>query len=167
MMMLLLTITLLACNQSVVEDPSPSDEPGIIGYVMDKEGGRILVVNPEAQDFSATGGISEYYDAIWFANAPEDIEVGEKVKVWYDNVLDSYPAQSEAIHVEIIPGQKPNGANLSETDALYQALTSQLMNIDSPIVVKNIRYDDDNDIWEIELKDTWGEEIYNIQVDDK
>ena len=46
--LLLLTVTLLGCNQSIVEDPSTSDEPGIIGYVMDKEGGRILVVNPKA-----------------------------------------------------------------------------------------------------------------------
>ena len=167
MTMLLITTALLGCNQSVVEDSSPSDEPGIIGYVMDKEGGRILVVNSVAQDFSETGGISEYYDAIWFANAPEDIQVGEKVKVWYDIVMDSYPAQSEAIHLEIITTPRPDGAELTETEALYQALTSQLMNIDNPIAVKNIWYDNDNDIWEIELKDIWGEEIYNIQIDDK
>ncbi|MDO9533898.1 MAG: hypothetical protein Q7J85_00900 [Bacillota bacterium] len=63
---MLFTVTIfVGCIPNVGEDPSKSDEPGMIGYVMSREDDRILVINPEAYDFSATGGISEYYDAIW------------------------------------------------------------------------------------------------------
>lgn len=93
--------------------------------------------------------------------------MGEKVKVWYDIVQDSYPAQSDIIHIEVIPGQKPDGANLSETEALYKVLTSQLNNKGILIVVKNIDYDTETDKWDIELKEIWGDEIYNLQIDDK
>lgn len=39
-------------------------EPGITGYVMDKEGQEILVVSTEAKDYGENGGIEEFYDAV-------------------------------------------------------------------------------------------------------
>jgi len=44
-------VSVMGCNQTVDEDSSKNDEPGIIGYVMNKENDRILVINPEAHDF--------------------------------------------------------------------------------------------------------------------
>lgn len=171
----------MGCNASIAEDVSPNkepgiieaedfppnDEPGIIGYVMEKEEDRILVISPEAQDFSSTGGISEYYNAIWFANAPKDINIGEKVKVWYEYTLDSYPAQSEVIHIEVIPAQQHEGANLTEEEALYRALTSELIAADGLVVVKAIEYDKENGKWDVELKEIWSDTIHNIEIEDK
>lgn len=166
LLILIVAVSTMGCNLTSKEPPR-SDEPGIIGYVMNKESDSILVINPEAQDFSSSGGVSEYYDAIWFTNAPQDIEVGEKVKVWFDNVMDSYPAQSEVIHLEVIPSQTPNGANLTESEALKKALTSELSNMESLIVVKNINYANKSDSWDIKLKEIWGDEVYDVQIDDK
>src|SRR5690554_6361020 len=67
-------------NQEPANNDIKANEPNMIGYVVDKEGERILVVDPEPMDFSSTGGVSEYYDAIMFSNVPNDIEIGEKVK---------------------------------------------------------------------------------------
>lgn len=167
MLYLLLTVTLMACNASASENSSPNDAPGIIGYVMEKEDDRILVIDPEAQDFSETGGVSEYYNAIWFNNAPKDIGIGEKVKVWYDYTRDSYPAQSEVMYIEVIPSQKPEGVNLTEGEALYKALTSQLLNTDSIIVVKTIEYKKETDKWDIKLKEIWSDILHDVEVDDR
>ena len=75
--------------------------------------GRILVVDPVAQDFSDTGGIEEFYNAIWFSNAPQEVEPGNKVEVWFDIVAESYPGQSEALDIKIIQEEVPEGADLS------------------------------------------------------
>lgn len=59
---------------------NPVDEPGMTGYVVKKEGGRILVVDSNPQDFSSTGGVEEFYNAIWFSKTPMSIEVGLQVR---------------------------------------------------------------------------------------
>jgi len=40
---------------------------------MKKENDRILVISSESKDFSANGVVQEFYDAIWFTEAPKDI----------------------------------------------------------------------------------------------
>jgi hypothetical protein len=169
-LVLFLTLSLLGCNQrniGVDDKKNPSVEPGIIGYVMNKENKGILVVSQVVQDFSSTGGVEEFYNAIWFSNAPKDIKLGDKVKVWFDEVLESYPGQSEVKHIEVITGEKPNGANITESEALYNALTSEEMKTNEVIVVKSIAYDKQADRWNVALKETWGDKTYNIQVEDK
>jgi hypothetical protein len=160
----LLTIFLLGCVQKYNKENNNSlkDEPGIIGYIMSKKDGRILVVNPDASG-SDDG---EYYEAIWFSNAPEDIGVGEKVKVWYSILQESYPAQSEVEHLEVIPSQKPEGANLTEAEALSKALLSLENKPDVLLTVRSIEYDQDFNIWNIQLKDVYGGELVTITVDD-
>lgn len=169
---ILFTVSLFGCSpsndsKSDGERETPRPEAGISGYIMKKEGGRILVINPEAQDFSSTGGVKEFYNAIWFSKAPQDINIGDKVKVWYDIVLDSYPGQSEVKHIEVIPGEKSNGSNLTESEALNKALTSQEIAGDKVTVVKAIEYEKKADVWRIRLKEAWSDKIFNIQVEDK
>ena len=177
-LVLLLTLSLLGCNSNtiiapekkspnVLEKKAPDVEAGIIGYIMKIEDARFLVVSQVMQDFSSTDGVKEYYDAIWFSNDPKDVEVGDKVKVWYDEVLTSYTGQSEAKHIEVISSQKPNDANLTESEALKKALNNEKIITDVIVVVKSIEYDKQADKWNIELKETWGEKTYHIQIEDK
>jgi hypothetical protein len=115
--------------------PQPSDvdkselpkQPGFVGYVVKKEDGRILVVNPTSHDNSANGGMSDYYRAAWFSNAPAEVEVGQQVEVWAkDGKLNaSYPAQGETEHLIVKPGLQPEGAVLSEAEAIHQALSTK------------------------------------------
>ena len=154
---LLLSVLLMGC----LEDGTPGTDAGITGYVMKIEEARILVVEPEVKDFSSTGGIDEFYNAIWFSNAPQDIAIGDKVKVWFDFVLDSYPGQSEIEHLEVVPSPKPDGANLHLSEALQKALTSVELN-DVVTVVKSIEYNAEKKQWVIELKECWGDETHTI-----
>jgi hypothetical protein len=169
-LVLLLTISLIGCKSSNTSDggnKTPSAEPGILGYVMAKENNGMLVVSQEAQDFSSTGGVEEFYNAIWFSNAPKDIKIGDKVKVWYDLVLESYPGQSEIKHVEVVSNQKPKDADLNESEALNKALTTQEVIANKVMVVKALEYDKEKDKWNIELKEALGDKTYNVQVEDK
>lgn len=169
-LVLCLALSLLGCNSSkvIIDDKkTPNVEPGMIGYVMNKENTRILVVSQVVQDFSSTGGVKEFYNAIWFSKASKEIQIGDKVKVWFDEVLESYPGQSEAKHIEVVTSEKPKGANLDESQALSAALTSKEISTNEVIVLKSITYDKSADRWNIALKETWGDKIYNIQVEDK
>ena len=159
-LVLILAISLVGCNSSSI------GEAGIIGYVMNKENDRILVISQKAQDFSSNGGTTEYYDAIWFSKAPKEVKMGDKVKVWYDMVAESYPGQSEAIKVEFVQSQKPTTANLSESEALYKTLISEEIKAYGLIVMKSIEYDKQADRWNVVLKEIWSEKIVNMQVED-
>lgn len=159
LLLFLLTISFLFVACSSVKD----DEPGMIGYIVKVDNGRILVVDPEPKDFSSTGGISEFYNAIWFSNAPKEVRPGDKVKVWFDIVADSYPGQSEALAVEVIPSTKPEGANLTESEALRKALESGNINV---VTVKSIAFDGSNN-WNIHLYDIFEEKEFDIVVEDK
>lgn len=148
---------------------APDAEPGMTGYVMAKDNGRILVVDPVAQDFSATGGVNEFYDAIWFSNIPDEIKEGDQVKVWFDAVAESYPGQSEAVKIEVISGSKPDGADLDESAAINKALHSGEIDTSWPAVLKSIRYNQETDIWEVEIREAIGEQLktFNIQIKDE
>lgn len=160
---LILTISLIGCSGG----KAPDTEAGIMGYVMDKEKDRILAVSSDAQDFSSTGGVEEFYDAIWFSEAPKDIEIGDKVKVWFDIVAESYPGQSKVEHIEVIPAEKPDGADLSDSEALHKALTSQSIDTNEVLAVKSIEFDSQSDSWNIKLKEVFSGKIHEVKVEDK
>jgi len=161
-LLLSLTISLLGCSSD-----NSNDEAGITGYVMNKENDRILVVSSEAQDFSDSGGLDEFYNAIWFAKAPKDIIIGEKVMVWFDIVAESYPGQSEIKKIAVIPSSLPKGADLTEADAIYKALTSPNIDINQVLAVKSVEYNSQEDNWNIKIKETWSDKVYDIIVKDE
>jgi hypothetical protein len=142
-----------------------SDPPGMEGYVMGVEANRILVVESKAKDFSSTGGVEEFYSAIWFSEAPENMKVGQKVQVWFDIVLESYPGQSEAKKVVVLPSERPEGANLNESEAIRKALEAHDSDFMGVTAVKNVEYDSDKDMWEVVLKQETEE--FTIEVKDE
>src|SRR5690606_23480046 len=90
-----LVIILAACGHANADRKTDEKgKPDIINYVKDQSDSRILVVNAEAQDYSANDGISEYYDAMLLTIAPEDVKTGQRVKVCiYGPIADSYQMQ--------------------------------------------------------------------------
>jgi hypothetical protein len=165
------TLSLLGCSAldggpggSALE--APDTEPGITGYVMDISDDSMLVVDPSAQDFSSTGGNDEFYDAIRFSDIPDHIELGDHVSVWYDLMLDSYPGQAEAVHVEVIPSQSPDGAAMTESEVLNQVLQAHQAEIAELVVVSSITYDNDQDLWEVVLNGVWDDEVYTFDIAD-
>ncbi len=165
------TFSLLGCNAlsgspGETESTIPDTEPGITGYVMDKTDDSMLVVDPEAQDFSETGGTDEFYDAIRFSDIPDHVELGDHVRVWYDMVADSYPGQASAAHVEVIPSQSPEGATMTESELLNQVLEAHQAEISELVVVDSITYDSRNELWEVILNGVWDDDIYTFEIAD-
>lgn len=142
-------------------------EPGITGYVMDKEGRQILVVSTEAKDYSENGGIEEFYDAVWASEAPKDVLVGEQVKIWFDGGMDtSYPGQAAVGKLELMPSSSPEGATLSEAEALNRALSKTVLE-NEILTAQSISYNSDEDQWSIILKNTDSYEEHTVKVEDK
>ena len=143
---------------------APATPPGMEGYVVAKENGRILVVDPVPLNFSETGGISEYYNAIWFSDAPEHAEVGHRVNVWFDAVAESYPGQSRATRTEVLTSPKPERADLSEAEAIRKALEEHPT--PWPAAIRHAEYDADADVWHVQIRFHEGDAI-DAQVEDR
>lgn len=142
-------------------------EPGIEGYVVKKEDGRMLVVSSVPQDFSSTGGMKEFYNAIWFSKAPGKVEIGDKVQVWFDIVAESYPVQSEALKVEIIPSKQPLGADLNEAEVIRQALKDEKVVPLWVPVIKDVEYNAMSDVWNVIIKQSEEDSELNLEIEDK
>lgn len=143
-------------------------EPEIVGYVVKSEGGKMLVVSSEPQDFSATGGLEEFYNAVWVSDVQEKVHIGEKVKVWFEGpILESYPAQATAEKVLILPSTQPKGADLTEAQAIEKALDMKENGDEGVLAIKAVHYDPQTDKWEILMIDTFEYEEYTIQIDDE
>lgn len=162
-------ISLLGCSNEKDEVPAvTAEKPGIEGYVVKTEKNKILVVSSESKDYSSTGGVKEFYDAIWFSNVSQDVEIGQKVQVWFKTIEESYPGKSQANKILILPSKKPEGANLSDTEVIKQFLTAKSDNVKgffAPII-KAVVYNPQSDNWNIHLQDADGKSELKFQVDD-
>lgn len=107
-------------------DPETVNEPSDEGYYLTSiEEDRMLAVSAQYQDFSSSGGVSKHFSAIHFKfqNAAEKLKVGQRVLIDISGpVAESYPAQGTASFVEVLPAYQPEEADLSETQAVQQAL---------------------------------------------
>jgi hypothetical protein len=153
-------------NDSIDNELQPSSEYMTKGYyVMDKKDNKILVVSTERQNFSATGGMDEYYDAVWLSDAPEEIEIGQQVQFEIDGMmLQSYPGQARAKTVLATAIQDPEASELSVEEALRRALISGEVEGNKVLVVLSIRHFENSDSWEIDLKNTMNGGEYTIKV---
>jgi hypothetical protein len=138
-------------------------DPRMEGYVVKEEDGRILVVDPLPKDFSSSGGVKEFYDAIWFSDAPPDVQIGHKVRVWFDMVEESYPGQSRAIKVLILTDNNPRHSDLSEAEAIREVL--QAHQSERVPVVKKAEYDEKSDTWNVLIRQE--DTDLNVKVEDK
>lgn len=136
-------------------------------YVMDKKDNRILLVSTEKQDFSSTGGVNEYYDAIWLSGFQGDIQIGQRVQFELNGpVLTSYPGQGEAKSITPDPVQKPEVSKLSVEEALERALNSDEVDRNKVLVITSIKYFEDSKKWQVDLKETMGDRELNIEIID-
>lgn len=140
------------------------DYPGRIGYVVKKEDSRILVVSPESRKLGPDMNNMDYYDAIWFGSAPEHIQVGMKVEAWAKGgtVEDSYPGQAGAGRVDVLNGAPPQEAELSEAEAIREAIGQLEPDEHSFPIVLDSEYRPSENSWMIELL---NEDRQRIQIE--
>lgn len=142
-------------------------EPDISGYIMDERVHEILVVSTEPADYSETGGTEEFYDAVWVSRVTEVTEIGDYVEVWFDGGVEtSYPAQAAMEELEIIEPDQPQGADLTESEALRKALAQEPFE-EEVLTVMSLSYDESVDEWTVELRNTNSYEDTTIEVEDE
>ncbi|WP_440110932.1 DUF3221 domain-containing protein [Paenibacillus sp. QZ-Y1] len=143
----------IECNSVQAQANAPSED-GFTGYVVDRKDASILVVDPAYEDFSANGGGSRYYPAKWFSNAP-DPQLGSYVEVWTDGSPENqpYPGQARAETIAVSCPVTPDGAHMTDADAIRSGLRSpDAKNIHIP-VIEDTRFDADAGTWTIRMQD--------------
>ncbi|MEK4486214.1 DUF3221 domain-containing protein [Psychrobacillus sp. FSL H8-0484] len=133
------------------------------GYIVDKEDGRILIVNPEPITYGESKKSNEHYDAVWVSTNDKKYELGQKVKAYYNNIEESYPGQARSNRIKVLGSNKPNKADLSEQDVI-KLLLSEQEELLVPAIQK-INYSAESDNWDITVI-TDGEELY-FQIEDE
>ena len=164
-------LCLFGCGKGTDQQTGDFNEtkPGISGYIVSKEGGRILVVSSEPKDFSDTGGLKEFYEAVFVSNVQQEVKIGQKVSVWFDGpILESFPAQAKAKNISVFPSKKPDGADLSESEVIRMALEKLDQSKEIIPAIKAVSYDEKSDTWDVLIKDTMFEnKEYQVQVKDR
>jgi len=156
-----------ACGINAENNPSNEPQHGFIGNVVQRDGDRILVVDPVSKDFSSSGGMENVYSAVWFSNSPSDVEVGQKVEVWSGEILTSYPGQGKAERVSIIPAKPPEGAALSEKEVIQKTLSSKVLADLAVPAVKEVIFDRSLSFWTVTIGKNGDENVLYIKIEDK
>lgn len=174
---LVMTIILLGCGKESVadganqqaeaeEESRKEQEPDLEGFVMRIENSTILVVSEESEDFSATGGMSEFYKAIWVSGVREELNIGQKVQIWIDGpILESYPAQAQVKFIEVLPNERIDGATLTKTDVIQKALDA--IDTEDVIAIKSMNFDLEAHSWTVEILNTFTNQADIIHIDDQ
>lgn len=128
------------------------------GYVVDVGEQGVLVVSPEKEDYSATGGDDAYYEATYYSDAPEEneVKVGMYVNIWMakgSTVMTSDPGQAQAARIEIEDEVQPEGAELTRSEAVRRALEQTDIGEHAVPVVSGADYDAEQHLWIVELLD--------------
>ncbi|MGN7414334.1 DUF3221 domain-containing protein [Paenibacillus sp. SAF-068] len=160
----------IECN-SVQTQESASSKDGFSGYVVDRKDDSILVVDPAYVDYSSSGGNSRYYPAKWFSNAP-DPQIGSYVEVWTDGRPENqpYPGQARADKIEKSCPYTPDGAHLSEADAIRGGLYSPDGAKVRVPVIEDVQFDQVTGTWTVRMRDAMStmenQDKMDISVED-
>lgn len=141
------------------------------GYVVDVGEQGVLVVSPEKQDYSATGGDDAYYEATYYSDAPEanEVKVGMYVNVWMaegSTVMTSDPGQAKAARIEIEDEVRPEGAQLTRSEAIRRALEESDIGEYAVPAVSGADYDAKQRLWIVKLLDHEREPV-TVEIKDE
>lgn len=143
----------------------PSKEGAYVISVSEK---GMLIVEANPRDFSATGGISEFYSAIHYnyPGADRKLEVGQRIIVEASGpLMESYPAQGAAKYVEVLSTYKPENADLTEAEIVRAAIEKSGTKSGWVVPIRNVSYDETKDNWSVEFAPE-QEKPFKVEIKD-
>ena len=155
--LLIISVSLFGCQRNL------DRAPDITGYVVEQTENNILVASEASTDLSGNGGVSNYYQMIWFSDPPKELCYGDKVEVWFDEIKESYPSQSTMIDYNILDTDSPEGATLSETEVLNLVLSQNKSRPNELFAVHKTHYNTFKNTWKITLIEIWTQDIITIE----
>ncbi|NLI69057.1 MAG: DUF3221 domain-containing protein [Bacilli bacterium] len=160
-----------ACMFLVSCNALTKKEPDIHGFVIERTEETIFVVSKTPKDFSDHGGVKEFYDAIVLDGAPDDVAVGDEVRVWYKGpIRESYPLGGSVGALEIVETEQPEGAVLSRKEAVKRALEN--IHTGNFISIIDVSFDPETRTWNVAYKpieyyDNEPPELTTVKVKDE
>lgn len=140
--LVMLAIIICGCSNNSKEKDEPVNK--YVGYVVQKEDGRILVTRYDEK--------SDLNDAIWI-RTKRKIELGQQVSIEIDGGIEtSYPAQASAKDIDILTIERPKSSNFSQQEVIVMTLE----HFDQILVVpfiKSIHYSDVDNVWTVIILD--------------
>lgn len=151
-------------------DPKTTSEWSEEGeYIMSLSDDSFLAIEKSSEDFSAGGGLSEYYSAIdfQFVGASKKLEIGQRVVVEAAGAIaESYPGQGRAVFVEVLPAYQPEQADLSETQVIQQALSLAENQKEGWLIISGLEFHAKENKWIVEFLVS-DQEKFEIEIEDK
>ncbi|WP_194543720.1 DUF3221 domain-containing protein [Paenibacillus sp. JZ16] len=134
-------IIICGCSNNSKEKDEPVNK--YVGYVVQKEDGRILVTRYDEK--------SDLNDAIWI-RTKRKIELGQQVSIEIDGGIDtSYPAQASARDIDILTNERPKLSKFGQQEVIVMTL-EHFDQIEVPFI-KSIHYSDVNNVWTVVILD--------------
>lgn len=139
--LVMFAIIICGCSNNSKEKDEPVNK--YVGYVVQKEEGRILVTRYDEK--------SDLNDAIWI-RTKRKIELGQQVSIEIDGGIEtSYPAQASAKDIDILTIERPKSSKFGQQEVIGMTL-EHFDQIEVPFI-KSIHYSDVNNVWTVVILD--------------
>ncbi|MEK4979960.1 DUF3221 domain-containing protein [Bacillus sp. FSL K6-6540] len=139
--LIMFAIIICGCSNNSKEKDEPVNK--YVGYVVQKEDGRILVTRYDEK--------SDLNDAIWI-RTKRKIELGQQVSIEIDGGIEtSYPAQASAKDIDILTIERPISSKFGQQEVIVMTL-EHFDQIEVPFI-KSIHYSDVNNVWTVVILD--------------
>lgn len=139
--LVMFAIIICGCSNNSKEKDEPVNR--YVGYVVQKEEGRILVTRYDEK--------SDLNDAIWI-RTKRKIELGQQVSIEIDGGIEtSYPAQASAKDIDILTIERPKSSKFGQQEVIGMTL-EHFDQIEVPFI-KSIHYSDVNNVWTVVILD--------------
>jgi hypothetical protein len=137
--LVMFAIIICGCSNNSKEIGEPVNK--YVGYVVQKEDGRILVTHYD----------EDLNDAIWI-RTKRKIELGHQVSIEIDGGINtSYPAQASAKDIDILKIERPESSKLGQEEVIVMTL-EHFDQIEIPFI-KSVHYSEVNNVWTVVILD--------------
>lgn len=156
----MLILILAGCGTTEKDNGTALNTATIEGYITAAEPGRYLVVSNEPIHLNESH--PQFVDALW-VSTKEVLEVGDYVKVWAGAILTSYPGQTGADKIEVIP------QNVNTTLSTKEVIASVAENLEYNPIITNVNYDSQKQAWTLryQVNVGGGETLVGMVIPDQ